>query len=417
MAIANFYLKNPKDTTEETLIYLFFNYDGKRLKFSTGQKIAPKDWNDKKQEVKSSFTGSIEINNLLKGIEKEVQKIYLTHKAAGESPSSTIISKELSEVFRNPDNLKGKKFFEVFDQFIESTNSKVKYRTTQKYMTLKAHLQEFQQKKRFTIDFETLDVNFYDKFMQFLITEKEMLNNTAGKNMAVVKTFLHWATDRQLNTKGDFKKFKVVGNEADIVFLEYNELMQVFNFDFSSTPKLEKVRDVFCLGCFTGLRFSDLSKLKPENIKGDYILINTFKTKETLKVPLNSFSKSILQKYLDRPGFLPVISNQKMNDYTKELCRLAGIDQDLTLTKFRGAERIEFTKPKYEFVSTHTARRTFVTLSLEQGMRPEIVMQITGHKEYKTFKKYIKITDKVKEAEMLRIWDGKRGENPLMKAM
>lgn len=417
MASVNFYLKNPQNTTEETLIYLFFSYDGKRLKYSTGEKVAPKDWNEKKQQVKGSLTGSVEINGCLDNLEEEVLKIYRTHKAAGEIPSPTLLGKELSDVFRNADNKKGLNFFEVFDVFVGATRSKVKYGTTQKYMALKVHLEEFEKSTKFILDFETLTIDFYDKLIHYFTESKGILNNTVGKYISTLKTFLHWASERGYNKKPDFQKFKAVKLEADIVYLEYDELMEVFNLDLSGNEKLAQVRDVFCLGCFTGLRFSDLRGLKPENIKKDYILINTFKTKETLTVPLSSFAKSIIEKYLNRPGFLHIISNQKMNDYIKELCKLAGIDQDLTLTKFRGNERLEYVKPKYEFVSTHTARRTFVTLSLEQGMRPEIVMQITAHKDYKTFKKYIKITDKVKEVEMLRIWDKKRGENPLMKAM
>ena len=104
---------------------------------------------------------------------------------------------------------------------------------------------------------------------------------------------------------------------------------------------------------------------------------------------------------------MPVISNQKTNEHLKELGKLEGIeiDEPIVLTKFRGTKEIQIKKPKYEFLSSHTARRTFVTLSLEKGMRPETVMSITGHKEYSTFKKYIKITNKVKLVELKRIWN------------
>ena len=83
---------------------------------------------------------------------------------------------------------------------------------------------------------------------------------------------------------------------------------------------------------------------------------------------------------------------------------MAEINESVIVTKYRGLEKVEFLEPKYNFISSHTARRTFVTLSLEKGMRPETVMSITGHKDYKTFKKYIKLTDKVKMNEMNQIW-------------
>lgn len=133
------------------------------------------------------------------------------------------------------------------------------------------------------------------------------------------------------------------------------------------------------------------------------------KTKDILRIPLNVYAKEILSKYFgfgnDKP--LPSISSQKTNKHLKEICSLARIDEPVTVVTYRGAERIERTLPKYELVGTHTARRTFVILLLEKGMRPEIVMEITGHKDYRTFKKYIKISSNVKATEMNKAWSRK----------
>jgi integrase len=167
---------------------------------------------------------------------------------------------------------------------------------------------------------------------------------------------------------------------------------------------LERVRDIFCFGCFTGLRYSDISRLRKEHIKGREINMVSEKTTEHLNIPLNNYTSSILKKY---NYALPVISIQKANDFLKDAGKLAKIEESVILTKFRGVAEIQIKKPKYEFLTTHAARRTFVTLSLEKGMRPETVMSITGHKEYRTFKKYIKITSKVKLIEMKKIWDTK----------
>jgi integrase len=107
-------------------------------------------------------------------------------------------------------------------------------------------------------------------------------------------------------------------------------------------------------------------------------------------------------------GRLPKLySNQKTNQYLKDIGQLAGLTESVLIVKYRGIEKVEFLEPKYKFIGTHTARRTFVTLCLEKGMRPETVMSITGHKDYKTFKKYIKLTDKVKLVEMNNIWSKK----------
>jgi integrase len=160
------------------------------------------------------------------------------------------------------------------------------------------------------------------------------------------------------------------------------------------------------------LRYSDIFQLKKGNVKGEEIHFTTVKTNDKLIVPLNDYAKEILKKY---DYSLPVISNQKTNKYLKEICKIEELelDEEIVLTKKRGGEDLEFIEPKYNFISTHTARRTHVTLSLEKGMRPEVVMSNTGHKDYKTFKKYIKLIPKVKLVEMKRVWN----RDPLLKAV
>jgi integrase len=126
----------------------------------------------------------------------------------------------------------------------------------------------------------------------------------------------------------------------------------------------------------------------------------TLKTKDRLKVPLAPYAKAILAKH---EGGLPeVMSNQKLNDYLKELCQLCGIDEPVQKVSYIGSKRIEVKAPQYEMVSTHTARRTFIPLALERGTRPEIVMRITGHKDIKTMMKYVRLTDKATHNEFLR---------------
>ncbi|MDB4443251.1 site-specific integrase [Saprospiraceae bacterium] len=404
MATVNFYLKDKNFIDKKTLVYMFFSYNGKRLKYSTGEKVLPKEWKEEKQIVKSSVTGSLEINQNLRDLENYIFKIYREHKTTQGIPTPSFLRTSLNNKFKKDQSTQDT-FFDIYDKFIETTKSQVKSRTTQKYTTLKNHLLEFEKHNRKKITCDDIDINFYEQLHSYYLNELKLLNNTIGKYISTFKTFMTWATDREFNSKIDYLKFKAHKEDADIVYLEEKELMKLYHFDLSQNLRLAQVRDTFCLGCFTGLRFSDLENLKPKDIRNNKIIINTFKTRETLQIPLNRFAKEIIAKYSDEPKFLHIISNQKMNVYLKEVCKMAKINTPITLTKYRGVERIEITQPKHKFISTHTARRTFVTLSLEKGMRPEIVMKITGHKAYKTFKKYIKITDKVKGSEMKRVWD------------
>lgn len=405
MATANFYLKDPS-AKEETLIYLFFSYNGRRLKFSTGEKIYPKYWNSDPdtQRAKKSMTGSPELNGYLDKVEEEAKKIYRNTKSNG----ATLTVQELREKLINGldrKTLSQKNFFDYLNEFTELGKGIKKHNTLKKYRTLRNHLLQFQQRRKFNISFETIDSKFYESFHSFYINDLRLLNNSIGKYISTLKTFLHWATERGYNSHSGFLKFKCPKEEADITYLTEKELMKIYEYDFSNNKRLEQVRDTFCLGCFTGMRFSDIAGLKEENVKEDELHISTQKTRDKLIIPLNEFSKEILKKYNCK---LPSISNQKSNDYLKEIGEIAGIDEPILKVQYRGAEEIQTKEPKYNFISTHTARRTFVTLSLEKGMRAETVMSITGHKDYKTFKKYIKITNKVKLVEMNNIWSKER---------
>lgn len=400
MAQVNFYLKNPNEK-EDTLIYLFFSYNGQRFKYSVSEKILPKFWNTQEQRVKKSFSGSLEINNHLDRIEGEIKKIYRNGIISGKAINNQFLKEEL-ECKLFPSSKSKNDFFDLFTEFIEVQQATKTNKTIQKYKTLFNHLKEFQTRKKYVLTFDRIDMKFYEKYVTYYINDLKLLNNSVAKYIKTLKTFLNWATERGYNTNNTFAKFKAKERDADIIYLTEQELFLIYNYDLSNKPALEKVRDTFCFCCFTGLRYSDLIRLKKKNIKGEEIHLVSEKTTDNLIIPLNKFSNAILSKYNHS---LPYISNQKTNEHLKELGKLCGITEPVTLTQFRGVEEIQVTKPKCEFIGTHTARRTFVTLSLEKGMRAETVMNITGHKEYNTFKKYIKITSKVKLVEMKKVWD------------
>lgn len=410
MAKVNFYLKDPKSKIE-TPIYLFYSFDSQRLKYAIGHTIHPKLWNPENQSVreKKDAVNYASINGLIKSISDFVGGEYLKAKSKGIQITQDYLRTKLDEFL-----YKGveapKDFFEHLHEFMEVHSVTKKGRTIQKYKTLSNQLLNFQKEKKFKVSFETVNMAFYEKLMAHYLQDLGLLNNTTGKYISALKTFLHWATERNYNTNLSFVKFKAINTSADIIYLTQEELMKIYELKLDKNKRLEQVRDAFCFGCFTGLRHSDISSLKKANIKGENIIMTSFKTREQLEIPLNDFSKQLLKKYDYQ---FPVISNQKFNDYIKEVGKLADISDPIILTKYKGAEEVKFEKPKWEYLSSHCGRRTFVTLSLEKGMRAETVMAITGHKSYKTFKRYIKITSKVKEVEMNRIWS----KEPKLKAV
>lgn len=394
----NFYLRN-KHVQKKTAIVMFFASHGKRYKLPTNQAVQPNQWDEKKQEAKG-FAGSSDVNADLLILATLASKEFkgFTEKQVLPTPDQ----------FRDalkPKEAKSDLLLPRYKQFIESSSSTRGTQANQKYKAVKTHLENFELKQKKKLNFDQININFFNAFTTYSMSKPlKHTNNTIGKHITMFKSFMNWAYDMGYHENNDFRKFRVWREETDIIYLTEPELMKLFRFKLKKGSSFEKVRDVFCFGCFTGQRFSDIAAFKYEDIRNDAWHLRTQKTKDPLAIPLNKFALQIIKKYQTRKQNLPVISNQKTNAYLKDLCEEVEIDDPITNIKYRGSERIENALPKYDFITTHTARRTFVTLSLEKGMRPETVMAITGHKDYKTFKKYIKITSKVKEVEMNQIW-------------
>jgi integrase len=400
----NFYLDTRSRQVEKNII-LYLRGLGKTQKFNTGEKIEPKHWDTKKQIIKRTYAGHPELNSYLNALKEKIKKrirlLYVEH----DHITYEMIREQITSLFevRKPVDSK-KLFFNAYDQFLEARKHERRHRTIQKYETLLEHLKQFEKDKHYTLSFDKINQQFYEKFTAYLMQDLEHSNNTIGKYISSLKTFLHWAVDHSYNTHIDFAKFKVYNDKTDIVVLTEKELMNLYTLDLSDNNSLAKVRDVFLFQCFTGQRFSDIEGLKRDDIKNDSWYLHTYKTKDIIEIPLTPLAKEILNRYKDDDKPLPVISHQKTNNFIKDVCKEAKLYEPITLVRYRGNERIETKKPKYELITTHTARRTFVTLSLEKGMKADTIMEITGHTSYKTFRKYIKITSKVKHQEMNKFW-------------
>ena len=223
------------------------------------------------------------------------------------------------------------------------------------------------------------------------------------KNFSFLRWFLRWATKKGFNENKAFELFKpkLRTIQKKIIFLTQPELSQLKNFDIPKEKKyLERVRDVFMFQCFTGLRYSDVENLKRSDIKDNFIEIITVKTSDSLIIELNDHSKAILEKYKDevyeKSKALPVISNQKMNEYLRELMEMAEIDEPIRETYYKGNEKFDEVSPKYALMSSHAGRRTFICNALALGIPPQVVMKWTGHSDYAAMKPYIDIADQTK---------------------
>ena len=305
-------------------------------------------------------------------------------------------------------------FFDAFQEFIDvSKHTKVEG-TIKKYTTTKNFLSQFNELTKYPIRFDTINQRFEEKFMEYAYEERKTLNNYYGKLISILKTFMNWSFDRGYHTNIEFKKLKRVENQIEVIFLEKEELFKLYKHDFEN-ERLNKSRDFFCFGCFTGLRHSDINNMSNANIYDDFIQLTLIKTKTiNHRVELNVFSKAILEKYkgtIYEP--LPKISSQKLNKNIQDCCEIIELDSNITLTRHIGSKRITKTYKKYKLITSHVARKTFVTNSLIFGMNERILREMTHHIDEKSFKRYVDISNFQKNKAMRNTWDINFEENIL----
>jgi integrase len=259
-------------------------------------------------------------------------------------------------------------------------------------------LKSFADKKRKgKLDWQNIDMDFYFDFTDFLKFTHNHSPNTIGKYVKTLKVFLREAIEAGFDVPRTFenRKFSAPSEKVEHIYLTEDELTKIYELDLTKRPALEAQRDLFIIACYTGLRFSDFTTLKPENIiqteSGNAIKKATYKTGEVVLIPLHYRVEAILMKYENR---LPrAISNQKMNQALKTIGKLAGIDTDFTTTKTIGNLSTTITQPKYELISTHCGRRSFATNAFKAGIPAISIMKITGHKTESVFLKYINLTN------------------------
>jgi len=208
------------------------------------------------------------------------------------------------------------------------------------------------------------------------------------------------------NQKHNHKHFIKLVNEADTIYLDQAQLDIIYNLELSSNSRLDRVRDLFLVGCWTGLRFSDFNAIGSKNIKDDMIEIETKKTGEKVVIPIHDVIKTIIRKYegLTENSLPPSISNVKMNEYLKELGKEAGFTDFEQIRKFKAGNIIIENTPRYNLMSTHTARRSFATNMYLLGVPTISIMAITGHRTEKAFLNYIKVTPNQHAVKLREIW-------------
>lgn len=287
---------------------------------------------------------------------------------------------------------------------LENGKNRLTASTIKSYRTALHKLEDYQDYSGNKLDWMSFDIDFYYDFMDFYTGIEGLTNNGFGKIIKNLKAILNSATEDGYNTFTDYqhKNFKAVREDVNNIYLSEEEISKLLKLDLSSDKIMERTRDLFVFGCYTGLRFSDFSQVKQEHIVGDILRIKTIKTSEWVNIPILPAVREIMDKYKDNPNNLPKsVSNQTMNRNLKVLGDLAKINDKILKIRNKGKERIEENLLKYEMICTHTARRSFATNMFKRGVPTRVIMNITGHRTEKAFNSYIKISQD-ENAELLK---------------
>lgn len=412
MAEIKFYLEKRKNKIDGGLIVtnvpiiLFYSFNGERLQYYTGIRIDASKWDEKNMKVLKGFAEASEINRELGKLKTRIEEIHEKAKVLGEDISV--------EYFR--DRLKGsdsivkskKDFATCYEEYYFSSTLIKRESTLRDIKTSFSAFSKFSNATGIKLEFKNINQEFYDAFLDYCFNQKGFKNGYTGKLIKDLKAFLNWATDRNYNTNLDFRKksFKKLTEEPEIIFLTYEELIYLLNFDLTSDERLKQVRDVFCFGCFTGMRYSDISALKPEHISDDFIRYRVVKTGQNNMIPLNQYSRKIINEYKGKLGgqCLPVASHQKINDYLKELFQKVKLNRKVQQVYFQGAKASRTTAPLHEVITFHMSKKTFMTNFLAKGGSLLTAMAITGNKDFKTAKRYFKVVDTLKADEMAKVF-------------
>ena len=416
------------DSHEETPIHLVVRWQNQRIVVNTGYSVIPKFWdvNNQRLYTKPSMERkdlNMKLNSMLSKIVSDAECLFVDFESINKRrPSKEEFQRILQNLIRpqNTKPLKSESLFEFIEQFLQEMRNGVNPKTgkfyapktPETYRICLDKLKDFGVKAKRKIDFDDINLEFYDDFVAYL-SECGYKRNYIGKQIRTLKTFLNEAMERGLtkNVAHKSRRFTAPSEQVSNIYLSITELDELFALDLTSQPRLENVRDLFVFGCYTGLRFSDFTRVKSQDIdlEEKLIEIQTQKTKEMVAIPIYPITEQIIAKYKDKTqNSLPTpISNQKFNIYIKEVAqRLNTLNVKITEEFWLNGKRVVKTCLKWEKVSSHTARRSFATNMFILGYRAQNIMKITGHRTESSFMAYLKISPRENAKSMLKEWVG-----------
>ena len=373
-------------------IEVMITVNGERNSFSTGKQIAIEKWDKTKQQVKGKDQETQNLNNYLKAI-----KAKLYQKEAELLERGFIITAQIlyDAYFDKVESLKERSLFEVFEEHNQEQEKLVGNGVSKATHWVSVYtirlLREFVQQKykREDLYLRELNLNFIQSFHSFLRIDKGMAQNSSTKHLKLLKKIINLSVANSYMAFNPFSTYKVEREPVDIDFLDEEELRKIINFD-TPLPRLERAKDMFLFGCFTGLSYIDIKTLTPEHFEKDntgriWIKKRRVKTGVLSRIPLLPIAKLILDKYKGGEKLLPIQDPADINKYLKDIAILCGINK-----------RICF----------HTSRHTFAsTVTLANNISLEVVSKMLGHANTRMTAHYAKLIDKCIGEQMDKLMD------------
>lgn len=394
----NFYPR-PRTKRDEISIQGVIRWNKQKLAFTVLESITVKNWNSDAQEVRKSDAQAFVKNARLTDFKNKVEELFNQFKLVnGIEPTKNQLRELIKPTPQEKTSEAPEHLFDFIDFVIEGHAKRLasagkplnNQSVVNSYKQTKQLLMEFRPR----MDFDDVSLDWYFQLVDYCLDVKQYTRNNTGKHVKNVKAIMNEALSEGVttNTAHKSKKFKVMQDEVDNIYLNREELERLEELDLAHLPQLEASRDLFLLGCWTGLRISDFKRIQRKHIRdGRFIAIRTQKTDDEVEIPLHPTAKAILEKYDFK---LPQMADQTLNQRIKEAGLMAGIDNSMDVTKVKGRiETIERVQ-KCDLISSHTARRSFATNLYLMDVPSETIKKLTGHRTEKSFLKYIKLTNR-----------------------
>ncbi len=408
MSEVKFYLEKRKDKATGNLIevnvpiLLFYSFNGMRLQYYSGYRIDKGKWDTTEKKVKKNYGETTEINKGLRSLAAKVEDIHSRANALGEIVSPRYFKDRLNG--KKQAAKSGHAIWEYYDEYLSGLHVTHEDSTIKHAKSTKIRIIEFSKYIHQELTFDRIDSDFWQEFLDWCYNVKNYYNNYTGSLVRRFKTFLNWSVKKGYNRSIEFRDVKKITEDTEIIYLTSGEMQHFLNYPFTNN-EYKIIRDLYCTGCFTGMRQQDVKKLVPENLQGDNIVFRIGKTKKSNIVPLNQYSRLLLKR---NAGIHPLNCFPKVRrDYSQTLknaMKEAGLERTVQIVRYKGAKHFDSTKPLWEVATPHTSKKSFVVGWLEGGGNLTVAMGITGNKSPYIMKRYYTIADTFKTTEMHRIY-------------